>query len=211
MPNIADRVKETSVGTGTSSMPLLGAPTGFRSFLAAFGDAQPCYYCIAHDSLDEWETGYGTIESGAPDMLTRDEVFESTNANALVDFSPGGKTVFNCLPAQANVDRFGSGGGNQIYGSRVATGSLFIYGTLDSASGAVGLGGYVGHAQLYVDDANGQVSLNSDNDMTIQTVGLFIESYTGSTTVIFEFLPTSDPSVAGQLWNDSGTLKISAG
>jgi len=89
MPNIADRVKETSVGTGTSSMPLLGAPTGFRSFLAAFGDAQPCYYCIAHDSLDEWETGYGTIESGAPDMLTRDEVYESTNANALVDFSPG--------------------------------------------------------------------------------------------------------------------------
>jgi len=69
----------------------------------------------------------------------------------------------------------------------------------------------VGHAQLYVDDANGQVSLNSDNDMTIETVGLFIESYTGSTTVIFEFLPTSDPSVAGQLWNDSGTLKISAG
>jgi len=24
-------------------------------------------------------------------------------------------------------------------------------------------------------------------------------------------LPTSDPSNAGQLWNDSGTLKVSAG
>ena len=24
-------------------------------------------------------------------------------------------------------------------------------------------------------------------------------------------LPTSDPSVAGRLWNDSGTLKVSAG
>lgn len=29
--------------------------------------------------------------------------------------------------------------------------------------------------------------------------------------VIFKNLPTSDPTVSGQLWNDSGTLKISAG
>lgn len=29
--------------------------------------------------------------------------------------------------------------------------------------------------------------------------------------VVFSNLPTSDPVVAGQLWNDSGTLKISAG
>jgi hypothetical protein len=32
------------------------------------------------------------------------------------------------------------------------------------------------------------------------------------TSVIkFSNLPTSDPSVANQLWNDSGTLKVSAG
>jgi hypothetical protein len=27
----------------------------------------------------------------------------------------------------------------------------------------------------------------------------------------FGGLPTSDPSVAGRLWNDSGTVKVSAG
>ena len=32
-----------------------------------------------------------------------------------------------------------------------------------------------------------------------------------SAVVIFSNLPTSNPSVAGQLWNDSGTLKVSAG
>tara|TARA_B110000285_G_C14725467_1_gene424046 strand:- start:15 stop:461 length:447 start_codon:yes stop_codon:yes gene_type:complete len=32
-----------------------------------------------------------------------------------------------------------------------------------------------------------------------------------NTVVKMTNLPTSDPSVAGQLWNDSGTLKISAG
>ena len=30
-------------------------------------------------------------------------------------------------------------------------------------------------------------------------------------TVIFKSLPTSDPAVAGQLYNDSQTLKVSAG
>ena len=34
---------------------------------------------------------------------------------------------------------------------------------------------------------------------------------TGTTVVILENLPTSDPNNAGQLWNDSGTLKVSAG
>ena len=29
--------------------------------------------------------------------------------------------------------------------------------------------------------------------------------------IFFTSLPTSDPSVAGQLWNSSGTLKVSAG
>ncbi len=31
------------------------------------------------------------------------------------------------------------------------------------------------------------------------------------TTVIMENLPTSDPSVAGQLWNNAGALAVSAG
>jgi hypothetical protein len=29
--------------------------------------------------------------------------------------------------------------------------------------------------------------------------------------ILFAGLPTSDPAVAGQLWNDGNTLKISAG
>lgn len=35
-------------------------------------------------------------------------------------------------------------------------------------------------------------------------------SFDGSAFVIQD-LPTSDPGVAGQLWNDAGTLKVSAG
>ena len=34
---------------------------------------------------------------------------------------------------------------------------------------------------------------------------------TATGAVIFSGLPTSDPSVAGQLWNNSGVLTVSAG
>lgn len=40
---------------------------------------------------------------------------------------------------------------------------------------------------------------------------LYVENTTASGDVDFTGLPTSDPTVAGRLWNDSGTLKVSAG
>ena len=42
-------------------------------------------------------------------------------------------------------------------------------------------------------------------------VGDLVKRFVSSGTVILSNLPTSDPTNAGQLWNDSGTLKISAG
>lgn len=38
-----------------------------------------------------------------------------------------------------------------------------------------------------------------------------INDLTVADVVIFSGLPTSDPTVAGRLWNDAGTVKISAG
>jgi len=38
-----------------------------------------------------------------------------------------------------------------------------------------------------------------------------VNDLTAADVVIFSGLPTSDPTVAGQLWNDTGTLKVSAG
>ena len=38
-----------------------------------------------------------------------------------------------------------------------------------------------------------------------------VNDLTVADVVIFSGLPTADPTVAGQLWNDAGTLKVSAG
>jgi hypothetical protein len=47
-------------------------------------------------------------------------------------------------------------------------------------------------------------------DMELQTNGTTRITVKDSGAIIFSGIPTSNPNVAGQLWNDGGTLKISA-
>jgi len=52
---LADRVKETSSFTGTTSpITLLGAATGFQSF-AAVGNGNTTFYSITNPGTNEWE------------------------------------------------------------------------------------------------------------------------------------------------------------
>lgn len=56
----------------------------------------------------------------------------------------------------------------------------------------------------------------SDNGFTGAVTGNVTGNVTAVTitatgAVIFSGLPTSDPTVAGQLWNNSGVLTVSAG
>ena len=48
-------------------------------------------------------------------------------------------------------------------------------------------------------------------DMELQTDGTTRVTVKASGAIILSGLPTSDPAVAGQLWNDGNTLKVSAG
>lgn len=89
MPALADRVKETTTTTGTGTLTLLGAPTGYRTFSSAFGNSVSVYYVIQGGS--EWEVGSGTTGAGT---LTRSTVYASSNSGALVNLSAGTKDVF---------------------------------------------------------------------------------------------------------------------
>lgn len=99
MTNLADRVYEQSTTTGTGTMSLGGAPTGFQSFVGGIGNGNPCYYVIEHPTLDEWEIGIGTVTDGTPDTVSRDTVLKSSNSDNLVNFSAGSKAVRVTLPA----------------------------------------------------------------------------------------------------------------
>ena len=47
-------------------------------------------------------------------------------------------------------------------------------------------------------------------DMELQTDGTTRITLKADGAILFSGLPTTNPNVAGQLWNDGGTLKISA-
>lgn len=98
---LADRVKETTTTTGTGTVTLLGASTGYQSF-AAVGNGNTTYYCIAGQTGSEWEVGIGTYTS-AGTTLARDTVLSSSNAGSLVNFSAGTKDVFVTLPSEVSV------------------------------------------------------------------------------------------------------------
>ena len=52
-----DRVKETSTTTGTGTLNLSGAVSGFETFVAGIGDGNTTYYAIVNRDEDEWEVG----------------------------------------------------------------------------------------------------------------------------------------------------------
>jgi hypothetical protein len=106
---IADRVQETTTTTGTGTLDLGGADLGYQSFVDGIGDGNTCYYCIQYLTADEWEVGIGTVTDAATDTLSRDTVLQSSNADALVNFSAGTKDVFVVHPAEKTLYRDANG------------------------------------------------------------------------------------------------------
>ena len=97
---VNDRVKETSVTTGTGTFTLDGAVQGFETFSSAIGNTNTTYYTIANQTNGEFEVGLGTVGAGT---LSRDTILSSSNSDAAVDFSAGTKDVFCTLPASKAV------------------------------------------------------------------------------------------------------------
>jgi hypothetical protein len=96
---INDRVKETSTTTGTGTLNLSGAVSGFETFVAGIADGNTTYYAIVNRDEDEWEVGLGTVTDASTDTLARTTVITSSNSDSAVDFSAGTKDVFCTLPA----------------------------------------------------------------------------------------------------------------
>ncbi len=100
MPLVSNhRVKETSSTTGTGTLSLAGAVTGFETFSSAIGNTNTTYYAIVN-SNGEFEVGLGTVSAAA---LARTTVISSSNSDSAVDFAAGTKDVFCTLPASKAV------------------------------------------------------------------------------------------------------------
>ena len=100
---VADRVKETTTSTGTGTINLAGAVTGFQTFVAGVGDTNTTYYAIIDPAGGTWEVGIGTVTDSTPDTLSRDTIIASSNSGSAVNFGAGNKNVFSTQPADKAV------------------------------------------------------------------------------------------------------------
>ena len=99
------RIKETTTTTGTGTLNLAGAVTGFTTFVSEIVTTNTCFYLLVDANLTGWECGIGTVTSGSPDTLARTTVLRSTNANAAISLSAGTHTVVNYIvPGYATGD-----------------------------------------------------------------------------------------------------------
>ncbi len=94
---LKDRVQETTTTTGTGTLTLGGAVTGYQSF-SAIGNANTTYYAIYANGGSEWEVGIGTYTASGT-TLSRTTVLSSSNSGSLVSFSAGTKNVWCDYPA----------------------------------------------------------------------------------------------------------------
>ena len=101
-----DRIKETTTTTGTGTVNLAGAETGFETFVGGIGNGNTTYYAISHQTTTEFEIGLGTVNDDSPDTITgrtNANVISSSNSDNVVDFSAGTKDVFCTLPASKAI------------------------------------------------------------------------------------------------------------
>ena len=122
---LKDRVKESTTTTGTGTLTLLGAATGYQAF-SAIGDGNTCYYAISSLGVAEWEVGIGTYTASGT-TLSRDTILSSSNAGAAVPLSSGVKDVYIVYPAEkavyeeANGETLINGGPITVVGSNVTS------------------------------------------------------------------------------------------
>ena len=72
-----------------------GAVSGFESFSAGIGGDNTTYYCIFETGTNNFEVGFGTLNSGAS-TLARTYVISSSNSDAKVNFAGGNRSILYC-------------------------------------------------------------------------------------------------------------------
>lgn len=161
---VFDRVQETTTTSGTGSVTLLGAVSGFQSF-AVVGNSNTTYYTITDGAA--WEVGIGTYSTSGP-TLARTTVLSNSNGNTSpITLSGGLAQVFVTYPSEKSVNLDASGNVTPL--GTIASGTW--QGTTVGVSyGGTGVTASSGANSVVLRDANQNTSINNIFRNTTSTV-----------------------------------------
>jgi hypothetical protein len=120
----ADRVLETSTTQGTGTLNLIGATSGFQSFVDGVGDDANVSYFISDGQ--SWESGIGHVTSGTPDTLSRDRIIDSSEGGSPINWGPGVRNVFLSASATMLLWRDENGNNTNEMGASSGTANAHI-------------------------------------------------------------------------------------
>jgi hypothetical protein len=213
---VYDRVQETTTTSGTGSVTLLGAVSGFQSF-AVVGNSNTTYYTITDGA--QWEVGIGTYSTSGP-TLARTTVLSNSNGNTTpITLSGGLAQVFVTYTAEKSVNLDASDNVTPL--GTIASGTW--QGTTVGVSyGGTGVTASSGANSVVLRDANQNTSLNNifrNITSTVSAAGTtvltaassFTQVLTGSTTQTYQ-LPDATTLTNGASFqfnnNSTGALSV---
>jgi len=161
---VKDRVKETTATTGTGTLTLAGALTGFDAF-SEIGDGNNTYYACTEGA--DFEVGIGTYTLSGT-TLSRDTVLESSSTKITAD-------VNGAVSASASVTVDNVQGGTLTVGQRVRGTGI---------SGVVTIASVASQTSITLSEA---VTLADDAPLTIGDEKI---NWTAGTRTIFCTMPS---------------------
>ena len=96
---VYNRVQETTATTGTGTITLAGAVSGFQSF-AVVGNGNTTYYTITSGTA--WEVGIGTYTTSGT-TLARTTILSNSLGTTVAISLTGTSTVFVTYPSEKSV------------------------------------------------------------------------------------------------------------
>lgn len=155
---VADRVQELTTTSGTGTLTLNGAVSGFQTFSNGIGNTNTTYYTIYDSTAYVWEVGIGTVGAGT---LSRDTVLaNSLGSTAKINLAGNQASVFCTYPADKSVNLDANGNVSPL--GTISSG-IWQGTTVGVAYGGTGVTTSSGANSVVLRDANQNITVNRLN------------------------------------------------